>query len=434
MPQFAGLSDSEKSSLIFSDDLENFSTWWSNQSKSDKGKKDNEFHLAIQRVKQTLIGIWSMDRDNVSDTDSCGLGKNLKSVETLTNGRKTVEIDDLISAVDKLSNKGHSPKMNGDDGSERLHGVKPFVHSITRRVGHDTTPLTALLNDILETEVRELAEVDPSKTAIVCLNTCTSSSSFLESVLAERPDSKSVVKSYQDVVAADWTAIICFVDLSEVLRLSAMRDGYCQDMDAMILELRAVLARVTTYFSLVLILGATEVQGDENFGQFGKETINKTNRAYFFKTKSSLSALIQALVSRSCVKYYDMATATNKTTCVPLPWLEIRKKLDSLFVFPDKKINIDKVVSATELVTTLENHVLSMASKVNTQKSATKNWIDKLGPGCRNDELKRVKNTIDKLQVGISEMLELHGKLATQLCDLSKLYQEVYDDVEANLD
>ena len=105
-----------------------------------------------------------------------------------------------------------------------------------------------------------------------------------------------------------------------------------------------------------------------------------------------------------------------------------------MLVFPDKKINKEAIISISNQINTIDNHVLSIASKVNTQKSATKNWVNKLGPGCRNDELKRVKNTIDKLQEGISEMMEIHGKLTTQLRDLSQLYQEVYEEVEVNID
>ena len=423
LPQFATLSDTEKGNLLFSNEL---TTWWVSQNKADKVKKDKEFHVALQRVKQTLIGIWSMDRENVSGTGNCGLGKNLTRVESLLDGRKTVEIVDFVSVVSKLSNKDHSSEVNG--GDNHLYGVKPVLHLLTRRIGHETVPLTTLISNILDTEIANLADVDPATTAIVDVNT-DSSSSLLESL-----GSMSAIKSYDEVVASDWTAVTCVVDLSEVLRLSAMKAGQCQDLDTILVRMNSVFARVKSYLSVILIVGATEVMGDEHFDEFGKETLNKINRAYFLKTKATLSNLVQALVSQSCVKYYNTTSSSSSSNCVQLSWTEIKKKLDSMFVFPEQRINKQVVILITTQIATVENHVLSIASKINTQKSATKNWIDKLGPGCRNDDLKRIKNTIDKLQEGISEMHELHGKLTTQLCDLSRMYQEVYEDVEANID
>ncbi|XP_063682050.1 uncharacterized protein LOC134816927 isoform X1 [Bolinopsis microptera] len=434
LPQFATLSDAEKGNLLFSNEL---TTWWASQNKADKVKikKDKEFHVALQRVKQTLIGIWSMDRENVSGTGNCGLGKNLTRVEALLDGRKTVEIEDFVSAISKLSNKDHSSELNGgdevdggDDHQNIMYGVKPVLHLVTRRVGHETVPLTTLISNILETDITNLADVDPATTAIVDVNT-NSSSSLLASL-----ESMSAIKGYDEVVASDWTAVTCVVDLSEVLRLSAMKAGQCQDLDTILVRMNSVFARVKSYLSVILIVGATEVMGDEQFDEFGKETLNKINRAYFLKTKTTLSNLVQAQVSQSCVKYYNTASSSSSSDCVQLPWAEIKKKLDSMFIFPEQRINKQVVILITTQIATVENHVLSIASKINTQKSATKNWIDKLGPGCRNDDLKRIKNTIDKLQEGIFEMHELHGKLTTQLCDLSRMYQEVYEDVEANID
>ena len=425
LPQFATLSDAEKGNLLFSNEL---TTWWVSQNKTDKVKKDKEFHVALQRVKQTLIGIWSMDRENVSGTGNCGLGKNLTRVEALLDGRKTVEIEDFVSAVSKLSNKDHSSEVNGGDDHQNVYGVKPVLHLMTRRNGQETVPLTTLISNILDTEIANIADLDPATTSIVDVNT-DSSSSLLESL-----GSISAIKSYDEVVASDWTAVTCVVDLSEVLRLSAMKAGQCQDLDTILVRMNSVFARVKSYLSVILIVGATEVMGDEHFDEFGKETLNKINRAYFLKTKATLGNLVQALVSQSCVKYYNTASSSSSSDCVQLPWLEIKKKLDSMFIFPEQRINKQVVILITTQIATVENHVLSIASKINTQKSATKNWIDKLGPDCRNDDLKRIKNTIDKLQEGISEMHELHGKLTTQLCDLSRMYQEVYEDVEANID
>ena len=426
IPQFTALSDSEKSSLLFSDDLDNFTTWWAHQNKVEKGKKDNEFHLALQRVKQTLIGIWSMDRDSVSDTGDCGLGNSLISLEASMKGGKTVEIDECMLAINRPSNKVTGAKANGGKAHDRLYGVRPVLHLVTRKIGHETVPLATLLSSILETETRNLADLDPATTAIVILNGDENFCSLL--------DSNASIKKYEEVVAATWTAITCIVDLSEVFRLSAMKAGQYLDLDALLVRLKSVLETGTSYFSVVVIVGATEVQGDKDFIEFGSETINKTNRQYFQKGKTALCNLVEAMVSQSCVKFYDTVKSSNSSDCVRLSWSEIKKKLDTMLVFPDKKINKEAIISISNQINTIDNHVLSIASKVNTQKSATKNWVNKLGPGCRNDELKRVKNTIDKLQEGISEMMEIHGKLTTQLRDLSQLYQEVYEEVEVNID
>ena len=435
LPQFAALSDTEKSGLVFSDDIDNFTTWWASQAKPDKGKKDKEFHIAVQRVKQTFIGIWSMDRNHVSDSELCDLSKSLLSVEALIEGGATIEINEIVAAVDKLTSKGSRPGVNGGGTHQYIHGVKPVLHLVTRNVGPDSTLFTSTFNNILETERSNLALVDPSRIALVSLNDVPSNGcDILNKLLSEHAaDSKLGSVSYEGALKTDWTAMICVLDLTSACRLSAMKAGNYLDIEKILLQLKDVISKVKVYFSLILVVGASEVQGDPKFAEFGNETINKTNRAYFQKTKKSLGDLIQALVPVSCVKYHD-TTLASSSAAVRLTWQDIKKKLDTLLVFPNKKINKDAIISVTQQITNIENHVLSIASKVNTQKSATKSWLDKLGPGCRNDELKRVTNTIDRLQEGISEMIELHGKLTTQLCDLSRTYQDIYQDVQANID
>ena len=435
LPQFAALSDTEKSGLVFSDDIDNFTTWWASQAKPDKGKKDKEFHIAVQRVKQTFIGIWSMDRNHVSDSELCDLSKSLLSVEALMEGGATIEIDEIVSAVDKLTSKGSSPGINGGGTHQYTHGVKPVLHLVTRNVGPDSTLFTSTLNNILETERSNLALVDPSRIALVSLNDVPSNGCDISNKLLSEhaADSKLESVSYEGALKTDWTAMICVLDLTSACRLSAMKAGNYLDIEKILLQLKDVISKVKVYFSLILVVGASEVHGDPKFAEFGNETINKTNRAYFQKTKKGLSDLIQTLVPVSCVKHHD-TTLASSSAAARLTWPDIKKKLDTLLVFPNKKINKDAIISVTQQITNIENHVLSIASKVNTQKSATKSWLDKLGPGCRNDELKRVTNTIDRLQEGISEMIELHGKLTTQLCDLSRTYQDIYQDVQANID
>ncbi|KAL5255299.1 hypothetical protein ACHWQZ_G014640 [Mnemiopsis leidyi] len=433
LPQFTTLSDAEQNSLVFSEDIDNFTAWWTAQSKAEKGKKDKEFHVAVQRVKQTFIGIWSMDRNHVSESGLCDLSKILQSVEAQMKGGATIEIEEIVSAVNELAGKGSTPEVNGRETHPLLHGVKPVFHLVTRNVGPDSTAFTSTFNNILERETRNLADVDPSKITLVNLNDVNSSGcdTLNKIVCKHADDSKVGTVSYEDALKSDWTAMVCILDLTAACRLSAMKAGSYVDLDTVLLRLKNILSKVKIYFSLVLVVGASEVQGDQSFAEFGNETINKDNRAYFQRTKKGLSDLIQTLVPRSCVNVYDTSLSS---TPARLTWPDIKKKLDSLLVFPNKKINKEAIISVTLQIANIENHVLSIASKVNTQKSATKNWIDKLGPGCRNDDLKRVSNTIDKLQEGISEMMELHGKLTTQLCELSRSYQEVYQDVQANID
>lgn len=406
--QIKNLVDCSNLNLMFEEDLKDFAGCWKNMFKTTVVvglSPGADVEVSYNKLKQTMIGIWSMDNKQDS-TD-------IENLNRLLGTDQTVQCDGLKRAVTRMISPDINGEMSPQNHRLQLHGPLPTLDVICERHKKPgTSNISGMLGNMLAERL---------KSGDHCLvNLCGESlSQFTESM-----ETVSQLISLPGPIKH----VTCLIDLSQTLKFSTLRTTTARlDREVFLSNLLGVVNKTKIRCSLILTLSASETPGSEGYQDFGLETFNQANRAYFNKTKTLFRELIESLVPVCKLNWYDCDN--DKDSRVSKGLLD---KLNAMFVFPDKQINRETISMITQEIQSTEKNILHMASKINGHKSAAKSW-GSLG-NCHNDDLKGVKNSVERLQGDLEDLLEVHARLGQQIGRIKDLYGVVHGEVEANIE
>ena len=418
LSSYTALSEKEKNCLLFKDELSRFSEWWSNRMPA--ANTDSEFDSALERVKQTLIGIWSVNSENVSELNKCDLSHTMKVLRGQSGDERTIELELKLASIKEQALKSGLENGFPTDNSFstpvfKFNGPRPSLHVVVRKNGEDSVNVS--LRSVIESELQKISFLDCKAVITPGTALCNAATST-----AQCP----VLNFQSDLGSRKFTAVICVIDLLEVLRLSSLRSGKLVEFSDVLFSVYSAAARATSYCCFVLVLGATEVDGEPGFEDFGTETLNKKNRTYFAATKEHILKLLETLASQSRCTWHS-------TNSVPrFDCKEMLKSADSLYSFPDKQLNQGTVNKISDQSGAVEKGVARLAEIISVNKKVTDHWTSR--SSCSNAALIEINDTLVELFIDVNTLTEVNDALTSQIQDLKQLYEEMKGEVIENID
>ena len=420
LPSYVALSDKEKSCLIFKDELEHFTDWWNSRMPSGSANRDQEFDTALERVKQTLIGIWSVNDKNLSETCKCDLGYNVRMLCDKLGNQSTCELASLTASIRDQALK--SGVENGfcfeDSSSDHIyHGPKPSLSIIVNRVPDDSS--SSILRSVLNSELDKISELDGDCKVIITSDTA---------ICIDATEGIACpVLNFQSDLNKKYHAVICVIDLSDILKLSTLRSQSYTEFTQVLDNLHSAVSSGRSNCSIILLLGVTKVCGDPGFEDFDSKTFNKKNRNYFTVTKDQIVSLVDTLASHSYSTWHDSQFSALRSDSSKIVTLT-----NQLYAFPDKQLNRDTLMRIADHTSDVTQSVARLSDTLSCHRSVTSLWG--ATGSCSNTALVTMQTQLGDMISDIASLAEVQVLLTSQLHELEELYGTMKAEVTESID